>query len=353
MIMGNKEIVTVMGKNEYGIYCIPQESMHRPAAQAILRGSTYEPETIQFILDNMGTGDVVHAGAYFGDFLPALSKQAFPTSRIWAFEPNPTNFHCAEDTIEINGLGNVIMMNTALGASPGYAMLETKDGHGVPFGGASRISKTGNQEVYVDALDNIVDNHANVSIIHLDVEGYELEALKGAMKIIKKSLPILILEVWATSEIESDWFKWEIKSLGYTISRKIHGNTVYQVQTKESKMAKNKALSAAAVALNIGGVRHIRVHIAGDKVRWMRFERNIRFVENTDAALIAGFEKELKKLEPAEEVKEISKITEEVKATSEIVAPPEDEDIEEVEDLENDEDEAEELPEDEEEEAED
>jgi len=60
--------------NPYGGYCVPQSSHHRPAAQMILRGRVWEPDTIKFVRD--------HAGTYFGDFIPALSAGCADGARL-------------------------------------------------------------------------------------------------------------------------------------------------------------------------------------------------------------------------------------------------------------------------------
>ena len=61
--------------NKYGGYCVPLSSHYRPAAKTVLSKKVYEPDTIEYMLKNCKSGDVVHAGTYFGDFLPALSKR--------------------------------------------------------------------------------------------------------------------------------------------------------------------------------------------------------------------------------------------------------------------------------------
>src|SRR4051812_13219941 len=60
--------------NMLGGYCMPLSSRRRIAAQEVLRGYVYEAETIDFIVKNVKDGDIIHAGAFFGDFLPALSR---------------------------------------------------------------------------------------------------------------------------------------------------------------------------------------------------------------------------------------------------------------------------------------
>src|SRR2546429_648934 len=75
-----------VASNEYGKYCVPLSVVGRPAAEAVFGGRVYEPETVQFIRSHAGEGSVVHAGAFFGDFLPALATVLDAGAALWAFE---------------------------------------------------------------------------------------------------------------------------------------------------------------------------------------------------------------------------------------------------------------------------
>lgn len=223
--------------NKYGGYCVPKSSRHRPAAQRILSGRVYEPGSIQFMASHCRDGDVVHAGTYFGDFLPALSEGVAPGSKVWAFEPNRENVRCARITLEINAIENVVLTNAGLGAETGQLLIQTVDEGGRSLGGASRIVAGASHEtseavpVQMVTVDDIVDSDRNVSIIQLDVEGYEKEALTGALETIQRCLPILILEVLPNSTLSnSDWFAETVLSLGYRKTHDLHGNSVFSCE---------------------------------------------------------------------------------------------------------------------------
>jgi hypothetical protein len=62
-----------IARNYHGQYCVPLASRHSPAARMVLAGDIREAATID-VLRAAAPGDIVHAGAYFGDFLPALAK---------------------------------------------------------------------------------------------------------------------------------------------------------------------------------------------------------------------------------------------------------------------------------------
>ncbi|GAB4508164.1 MAG: hypothetical protein Tsb0026_06300 [Sulfuricaulis sp.] len=213
---------------------MPESSRHRPAAQKILANDVFEPNTIEFILSNCGDGDVVHAGTYFGDFLPALAKGVAPGAKIWAFEPNRENYLCAKVTLEINDIENVILCHAGLGARQENLLVKTSDKNGRSLGGTSRIiamesnEVAGTEVVQMVTIDDRGVPERKVSIIQLDVEGHEKEALTGALKTIKRWLPIIIVEVLPNSTLlSSEWFAENILSLGYRKINEIHGNSVF------------------------------------------------------------------------------------------------------------------------------
>lgn len=213
---------------------MPLSSVHRPVPKKILANKVHEPETIQFMASNCGNGDIVHAGAYFGDFFPALSSAVSNEAKVWAFEPNAENFRCAEITIAINALKNIEFFNAGLGARTETLRLQTVDEKGKSLGGASKIidsfqANINSEKTEILTVDGVVDSDRNVTVIQLDVEGYEKEALIGAEKTIRRCLPIIILEDWRKSNlIESEWFEKNIISLGYQQTERLHGNKVFQ-----------------------------------------------------------------------------------------------------------------------------
>ena len=225
----NSVLQCTIAYNKYGGYCVPLSSNHRPAAQRILAGHVWEPEIIEFLTSRCGAGDIVHAGTFFGDFLPALSQSVAPTSRVWAFEPNPENYRCALITTHINGLQNVELINAGLGERRGFLRMVISDTDGKSLGGASRMAREtyeGSTEdsitVEVLTVDEVIPSQRKISIIQLDVEGFEKPALAGALKCIRRCKPILILE----SLPDEDWLSTNILQLGYRIAGEAHDNTI-------------------------------------------------------------------------------------------------------------------------------
>lgn len=200
--------IHLRAENELGRYSIPRKAKHRPACQAVLRGEVWERETLQFLCDN-ASGDIIHAGTFFGDMLPALSRHY---ANVWAFEPNPDSFRCAEETIRLNRLSNVFLRERGLGAEECSASLKTRNKWGRYLGGGSKIvERAGN--VSVVSIDHSIPAERHIGMIHLDVEGYEPAVIAGARKTIERCRPILVLETMVAVP-------------GYKLVDRINGNYV-------------------------------------------------------------------------------------------------------------------------------
>ena len=222
--------------NRYGGYCVPESSQHRPAAHKILLNEVYEAQTIQFMREHCGDGDIIHAGAYFGDFFPALSQACAPGAKIWTFEPNAENYRCAQITILINNIANIELANAGLGERCERLFIKTRDENGQALGGASQITAEGTgdalaevEAVQIVTIDEVVPEDRKVSILQLDVEGHEQAALAGALQTIRRCRPILILEILPENDLlQSAWFAENIISLGYGLTGEVQRNSVYE-----------------------------------------------------------------------------------------------------------------------------
>ena len=218
--------------NEYGAYCIPSSSIHRLAARTILAGKVYEPETISLIRSTAPDQDIVHAGTYFGDFLPGIANSRISGAKVYAFEPNPENHKCAQITCLINSLANVELFGLGLGDVQGPAQMITHDQDGKARGGSSTILQSPAAEekltetVQIVRIDDVIPGDRKVGVIQLDVEGYEKPALLGAFQTIKRCLPLIIVETLP----DKPWMVQHLEPLGYSVIDKVHNNYVLSCQ---------------------------------------------------------------------------------------------------------------------------
>lgn len=178
----------MIAKNIYGTYSIPMEIEYTYTAQTIIEGGVHEDTTIEYI-QSIG-GNVIHAGTGFGDFLPALKN----CNKVYTFEPNNLMYSSAKKTISLNNLTNVELYPQAIGDYNGNVSLKHIDEKGLEMGPRSEININGIR-VPIVKLDSIIPDDVKIDLIHLDLEGYEFRAIRGAMNIIERDKPIIILEI--------------------------------------------------------------------------------------------------------------------------------------------------------------
>ena len=79
-------------------------------------------------------------------------------------------------------------------------------------------------KIQIKKLDDILNDE--ISIIHLDVEGYETKVLEGAMNLIQTWNPILILE---EVDARDEMMRNNILPLGYKLINTLNRNTIWKI----------------------------------------------------------------------------------------------------------------------------
>ena len=226
----------MLAENMYGKFYVPRSSSHTYTSKTILRGDVHEPKTIKFICQHSYKGDVIHAGAGFGDFLPGLSRGC--NGKIWTFEPNLENYRSAKKTIRANQLKNIKLFNYALGKSQSEGLLRiaknnlTLGPRCEMFFNQDDVLENEIQSTKIVTLDAIIPKKTAISIIHLDVEGYEFEVLLGAQDTIQRNNPLIILEIHTEALKYNEFMEtldyFPFKQLIYNAGPMVFVNTVYK-----------------------------------------------------------------------------------------------------------------------------
>ena len=128
----------------------------------------------------------VDCGGYDGDTALEFSKRYPHYSKIFVFEPSQENFLKAQK--RLSNLKDCHIQ--AFGISDRADTLYF-DAHSAS---ASAVSKTGSTKIAVDTLDTLVQE--KVTFIKMDIEGWELPALKGAAGHILKDHPKLAIAAY-------------------------------------------------------------------------------------------------------------------------------------------------------------
>jgi len=144
---------------------------------------------------------VLDIGASIGVWTVPLGRTASSRGAlVWCFEPNPENVRWLTANIERNGLCDVVDVKAVgLGARAGTAHLFLRE-HG---GGNGALSDRGGADrvpVSVARLDDF-DLPRRVSFMKLDVEGFEIEVLRGARDTIARDRPVIF------GEFSAEWLK--------------------------------------------------------------------------------------------------------------------------------------------------
>ena len=227
--------------NEFGFYCVPAIYARREAPKTLSKGDVYEAATVALIRRIVARGgDVVSGGAFVGDFFPGLSAALTDGAEIHSFEPNPYTRAATQYTIALNGLENVNLHACAVGAQKGEVSLQTENAQGIAMAGTSKIvdGEVNGTTIPVDVarLDDLIAKERSISLIHLDVEGYEVPALAGAGRILNDNAPYLVLEagkLWMRRLIENH-LKTTHPELGYVFCGMVNRNAVYRALAKET-----------------------------------------------------------------------------------------------------------------------
>jgi len=145
---------------------------------------------------------VLDVGAHHGFYTLLASLRVGPTGKVIAFEPSPRERKRLKHHIKMNNCKNVRIEPSAVGASRGQATLFLVEG-AEDYCNSLRPPATKAQTIslptQVISLDEFLGNSAisAVDFIKLDVEGSELDALKGAAKLLATHpRPVLMVEVY-------------------------------------------------------------------------------------------------------------------------------------------------------------
>ena len=145
-------------------------------------------------------GDIViDIGANIGHYTIISSKRVGTKGKVVAIEAHPGNFEILNRNIKLNQLTNIIPLNYAAYSKETKIKLYVPDEESGYTIYHTLMERTGKKFVEVNAntLDYLLQlneiRQEEVNWIKIDVEGAELEVLKGATNVLSKSKDIALL----------------------------------------------------------------------------------------------------------------------------------------------------------------
>lgn len=136
----------------------------------------------------------VDGGAYVGDTLPQIIKNFPDFNKIYCCEPNTLHLNIAKRNFkDFKDLSKIEFINCGLGE---YEHLEQEE----------ESSNQNNcehdyQALNINSIDNLIQK--KIDFIKLDIEGAELDTIKGAKQNILKNHPILTICIYHKAK---DWY---------------------------------------------------------------------------------------------------------------------------------------------------
>jgi FkbM family methyltransferase len=164
---------------------------------------------------------VVQAGGNCGVWARALAP-LFET--VYTFEPDPMNFTAL--THNVSDFSNVVKFQAALGFGREHIKMGRADFE-VDNCGAMYVEEGG--VIPTLRIDDL--NLRACELLYLDIEGYEVPALFGAVNTIRNCKPIIAIEDKGLSEKygyrQGEAETWLAENCGYVVLERVHKDVVF------------------------------------------------------------------------------------------------------------------------------
>lgn len=177
------------------LYGAPGDTYFTSIASTPDRDITNHFDTLNGCLRGLPVDAVVlDVGANIGLTVAAASMR-LTRGKVYGVEPSPKAFKALAEMTSINALANVTIINKCLGETPGMVpFIEADFLAGSYVGADTREAPT--VDVEMTTVDILVKELRldRLDLVKIDVEGFELDILKGATETIERFNPRFVVE---------------------------------------------------------------------------------------------------------------------------------------------------------------
>ena len=211
---------------KFRMFLNPADTVAGGVSDELWKYRIWEPIQTQITLQEVLPGNIaLDIGANIGYYTLLLASAVRDSGKVFAFEPEPTNYCLLEKNIRLNRFQNVTAICKAASDQAGsvslYLSEENKGDHRL-FG-----SSDNRQSVVVDSLkldESFGETLGPVDFVKMDVQGAECRALTGMFNLLERSPNIrMITEFWPRGMVQcgsspSEYLRM-LSDLGFSLYR--------------------------------------------------------------------------------------------------------------------------------------
>jgi len=186
--------------------------------------SFYEINLLNKIKSLNLSGTYIDGGANIGNHSVFFDRHC-NSEKVISFEIHPDIYNILVDNLKNNNCKKTEAINVGLGEKERLVKLSELCDTNI---GMTHIVE-GEGDVLIKSLDVLLDGVENITLVKLDVEGYELNTLMGMKNIIEKFKPLIIAEM--ANDALFNNFNNEISKYGYKTDRVNYGMTPTYIWT--------------------------------------------------------------------------------------------------------------------------
>jgi FkbM family methyltransferase len=139
----------------------------------------------------LGEGQIIDVGANIGLVTLVLAKR-YPNRVVHAIEPNPFTYSALVSNVALNGLKNVHCHEMAIAERTGTVLFNANPQRA--NAAIAQVRERHTKSVASRTLDDflIQGRIGNVSLLKVDVEGYEASIFRGASRTLSEIRPLVV-----------------------------------------------------------------------------------------------------------------------------------------------------------------
>lgn len=172
-----------------------------------MRLGEFEKATVDLLCQMIRPGmTVIDIGAHVGYFTLPMAKWVGPTGRVYAFEPEASNFSLLQRNVAVNGYRHVVAVQKCVTDKTGLVELFLSE-RGSAYHSTHHDHWVGRQKVVVEGitLDDFLEAEGWpwISLVKMDIEGGEAAALRGMSKLLRRANSLKLVVEFNPGRLDS------------------------------------------------------------------------------------------------------------------------------------------------------